>query len=108
MGGGSGNCGGLIDVPEGKRLVVEHLSARLFVAAPSRPLSIGIRPPDALSTLVNVPVINQGLVGADSVGIASQQMHVYSDVDVEACVGLSAPSGATVAVEVNGYLTDRY
>ena len=108
MAGGSGNCAGLIDVPEGKRLVVENLSASLFITAPNRPLSIGLTRNNGEESFINIPVIDKGVVGSFNVGIASQQMHVYSDVDVEVCVQLSAPSNANVTVKVNGYLTDRY
>jgi hypothetical protein len=114
MGGGAGSCSSPLDVPEGKRLVVEHISASLSIPAPARALSVSLAHVGGTNAFVVAPAIDKGVVPiapgvADrNVGIVSQQLHVYSDEDVVVCVGLSDGVSLTVAVMVNGYLTDRY
>jgi hypothetical protein len=106
MGNASGNCGGMLNVPAGKRLVIENVSANLFIQGPPRPLSIGLTQVSAPNTFIDIPLIDKGIVSTYNVGVASQQTHIYTDTSIEACVSLSGPSGANVSVEVNGYLTD--
>ena len=111
MGGGAGSCSAAIVVPDGKRLVIEHMSAILQLEVPNRGISIGLIHPGAANFFVTVPAIAQGVVTSIAtsynLGIASQQMHVYSDSDVRVCVGLSSASNETLRVAINGYLTDR-
>jgi len=112
MGGGSGTCANAVVVPAGKRLVIEHLSAGVLATAPAKPVSIGIIQAGSTHFLVQAPINNSTPVSSISTnynfGVASEHMHVYSDVNITACVGLTSATSDDVRVEINGYLTDRY
>src|SRR6185369_665963 len=99
----------IITVPEGKRLVIEHLSSESILPAPNRVRAVRLDDETSLSlkTIVHAAPMFTVPVAGFNEDIVSQSMNIYSDTSLAACVTVTNQSSASVSVIVSGYLVNR-
>lgn len=112
MQGGSGSCNrtDLIQVPDGKRMVITYVSGFAYFKAPSKLVAVYLASLDIPAEFsVRVPAMSEpDASGANFFGMAGQSMHVYWDYDLRACASATAPVAArAVTINILGYFVDR-
>jgi hypothetical protein len=114
FGNGSGTCNSAspIDVPAGKRLVIEHISAQALLATPSALVSV--RLVDRANTehtvvyaAANPSHFVQTISATYNLAVVSQDMHVYADAPMQVCAASTFANRDAVSVVVSGYLVNR-
>lgn len=113
MAGGNVRCNSSdpVTVPEGKRMVIEYLSAAVAAPAPAELVLVSLAaPPADQGRLVSVPAGKTATSGTGhNWSGAGQYVHAYSDGDLWACATASDPTDNdyVVSVNVTGYYVDK-
>ena len=98
------NSADTVAIPEGKRLVIEYLSASGQVAAPAEIVRVMLRHPSFPDFLLNLPAGKTAPGDGVNYSAAGQYVHVYSDENLWACAAASDQTSGAVQVNIVGYL----
>ena len=109
LGNRTGNCNGtdLIEVPAGKRLVIENISATTALPLGNVLLLVGLAGSAAINYSLVVPAAASVSGPGSTFGSAGQTVHFYADSALRACVTTTLPTTAGVSVLVSGYYIDK-
>jgi hypothetical protein len=97
-------------LPAGRRLVVQHLSAQavLVMASSLRFVGMGPAPGEALDLLVPAaPPLRGGSDNFFNYSVAGQQVHAYFDNQYVVCVQAVERMNRDATAQVRGYLVPR-